>query len=1257
MSSNFAKWGQQKKRQAVRHTQQSAKRQASQQRNPFTWTRDHNEEEDLTQPGSSSKTVFSIPTASNLVNNPFVTATEIKPPLTLEAGSSNVFLKEPTPIQHSDPEVFAAPPSYSAPSRGKRNPKTKAQNRLNLINEFKGFKLSGTVNLNRFQRKRGTCMHMCSVQEFSKRLEQDIYSMYETENGTFSHHLAVKEYQRASADQEESQPEDLRPSVILLKTVQYLFINLFQRHGENLDDMYNFIWNRTRAIRKDITQQKLCDIKTVTVLETIGRFHIFSAYHLSGSSTENFEHKYNNENLEKTLTSLRHLYNDISSEQGACKNEAEFRMYHILLNLNNSLVLRDVSNLPLSILNSSYVRYALCCYNAYNSRNFVRFFKLFTGGPLLACCILYRFVYDIRQKALGAIINSHTAPSRAPGGGPGIEYPTEKLMSLLGCESIENTAEFVQGMGVELTEDLCFAVLKNRQYNVNENCKLTYRFKSIDSKIIQPMGRHIFTEELLSDDVLGGPIPQSPTLPPASVVKTSPVPSQILDDVVNQYVANFAFCAVPEMIKECIRELQFLERSKIHIIKELIDEACQAGLRQEFTNIKNGVKKQVMFYTKEVYKDWYPSPLLDIILLDLVKETCVEEAGVEFIHDTQMKVLTQSVQCELRSILRAESAYLNKYETNVTHACELTLTSLINSVTDGQLSAVLSEVKQELLSEKKATLQSQLDNCLVQKRYFFKIWKRRYSKIYAKRHTLDNIPPRVGSYSSAEVLKSLLGGQQGSTQNRSHLSLSSIAQMDLTSPTKSFQKKIEVRKKLKLRMDLLEEAMSLNGIPLQSISSLKKPVYVTIALENLIAPLSKFVLDSFGLSVPNNLEGINGHYMKLVHVGETKLKMQLVDLSTASRKTFVDSCKGSQCIVIQTNRIEDITTASNLQLTASMILICLEQPSFWINRYVPEPCKLTNIRYCNLYKALDSAVSEAIVIEKCSPPFKLIDVKDYTQSLICVKLTDILLAKQVVLKGCKLYSIDPNTILCFYNSLIRHLSKAVIDPRLCKIDWPNQFDQRKNIDVNWNDISILRELSQEVQRLCLPGFIGDPESPEDCLRYCSSIQTLCPQFLLSTVSSILDNSGVQWCLILNQVIHHCIENAMFSRGCTVLLDSQISEINALNGERMVESALVLNELESELSEYNVPLPFNESDISEIWESLAFYETKLSTRSEGPEKKIPVDYLMKESSKINTMTEDLEKLSSSISETESRLQSIINEGALPSYLVKSLLGNK
>lgn len=64
------------------------------------------------------------------------------------------------------------------------------------------------------------------------------------------HRAAIKEYSRSSADQEEPLPHELRPSEVLSMTMDYLVTQIMDQGEGNYREWYDFVWNRTRGIRK-----------------------------------------------------------------------------------------------------------------------------------------------------------------------------------------------------------------------------------------------------------------------------------------------------------------------------------------------------------------------------------------------------------------------------------------------------------------------------------------------------------------------------------------------------------------------------------------------------------------------------------------------------------------------------------------------------------------------------------------------------------------------------------------------------------------------------------------------------------------------------------------------------------------------------------------------------------------------------------------------------------------------------------------------
>lgn len=191
----------------------------------------------------------------------------------------------------------------------------------------------------------GTCGDMCPELERIFREETNQLSPLEmTADNRPDPHAMVKEYRRSGADQSEPLPHELRPGPVLSRTMDYLLHSIMDKPDTQpgiIGEWYDFLWSRTRAIRKDITQQHLCDSTSVDLLEKCTRFHIHCAAVLCEEDAAVFNSKINDENLTKCIQSLKDFYHDLSLSGKMCQNEAEFRGYDILLNLGDGDILRE----------------------------------------------------------------------------------------------------------------------------------------------------------------------------------------------------------------------------------------------------------------------------------------------------------------------------------------------------------------------------------------------------------------------------------------------------------------------------------------------------------------------------------------------------------------------------------------------------------------------------------------------------------------------------------------------------------------------------------------------------------------------------------------------------------------------------------------------------------------------------------------------------------------------------------------------------
>ncbi|XP_005095086.1 germinal-center associated nuclear protein [Aplysia californica] len=295
----------------------------------------------------------------------------------------------------------------------------------------------------------GDCPDLCPEKERYYREDIRRLALYEVIPETLSsltglksevdHYRAVKEYSRSSADQEEPLPHELRPLPVLVTTMTYLLTEVADEGGEGKwAEWYDFLWNRTRGIRKDITQQQLCDIQVAELLEKCARFHVFCSERLCEEDMMSFDAKINDENLTKCLQTLKELYADLENKQGVfCPNEAEFRGYMVLMKLNEGDILREVQQMRPDIRESAPILFAVEAYNALNSHNYVRFFRLIQRASFLNACILHRYFIQIRSQALRIIMKAHGALGKNK-----IMYPVAEMIRLLRFESAEEVEEF-----------------------------------------------------------------------------------------------------------------------------------------------------------------------------------------------------------------------------------------------------------------------------------------------------------------------------------------------------------------------------------------------------------------------------------------------------------------------------------------------------------------------------------------------------------------------------------------------------------------------------------------------------------------------------------------------------------------------------------------------------------------------------------------------------------------------------------------------
>lgn len=258
----------------------------------------------------------------------------------------------------------------------------------------------------------GECPGMCPEKERYLRVVQKRISPFECgASGYLEPNRMVKEYARSAADQDNPLSHELRSKNMLQTTMDYLLqqvLDAVPGGDEELATWYDFLWSRTRAIRKEITQLMLSDGAAVALFERCARLHILCAYKLCHLGFDKFDQNMNTENLAKCLQSLRHLYEDLELQGEVFSTEAEMRGYDVMLHLHDSNIMRQVLSYRKEVRESQPVRLALQLSSALQNNNYVRFFRLLKReATFLQCCICHRYFDTVQSKALLTMMTAY----------------------------------------------------------------------------------------------------------------------------------------------------------------------------------------------------------------------------------------------------------------------------------------------------------------------------------------------------------------------------------------------------------------------------------------------------------------------------------------------------------------------------------------------------------------------------------------------------------------------------------------------------------------------------------------------------------------------------------------------------------------------------------------------------------------------------------------------------------------------------------
>ncbi|XP_069680945.1 SAC3 domain-containing protein 1 isoform X2 [Periplaneta americana] len=218
---------------------------------------------------------------------------------------------------------------------------------------------------------RGTCTDMCPARERRLREREGLLHILELPEGCRLHpppkanpQLTVKSFSRSAAGQLAPRRDELRPPAVLQKTVHYLLKDVAQRQEVDWCVVYDFVFDRLRAVRQDLVIQGLNPKHGIMILEPIVRFHCYAGYRLCSQPASKFDATINHTHLLECLTRLLVLYDEVQQCCHVSEERREMEALYLLVALGDGQALTRALQLPTKLRRALQVMS-----HAYSCRN------------------------------------------------------------------------------------------------------------------------------------------------------------------------------------------------------------------------------------------------------------------------------------------------------------------------------------------------------------------------------------------------------------------------------------------------------------------------------------------------------------------------------------------------------------------------------------------------------------------------------------------------------------------------------------------------------------------------------------------------------------------------------------------------------------------------------------------------------------------------------------------------------------------------
>ncbi|XP_037718056.1 SAC3 domain-containing protein 1 [Drosophila subpulchrella] len=338
----------------------------------------------------------------------------------------------------------------------------------------------------------GSCESFCPAGEAKMRIREKLLHYFELKNGQKNTPgVLVKEFTRSAADVKMPLPKEMRTEAALVKTVEYLLKDIILDTRKPYHQAYDFIFDRLRAVRREIVIQMYDARQKIRLLEPIVMFLAYSRYRLCEESIEKFDPKICNQHLQECLTGVLCCYEELDGQESSAEptiRELERRCFieclYQVFNLGSPESFTRALSLPDCVRQDTTFKlcFGLCL--GFQQGNLYRVLTALPQLPHILCALAATKLQTIRRSLLQIFTHAYNNKQ--------LTVPVPYLLRLLLIDGPAGLQDQCRHYGISLSADKKAVHFNRTDFNHNADLLKPQHERFVESKL-----KRIYLPEVL----------------------------------------------------------------------------------------------------------------------------------------------------------------------------------------------------------------------------------------------------------------------------------------------------------------------------------------------------------------------------------------------------------------------------------------------------------------------------------------------------------------------------------------------------------------------------------------------------------------------------------------------------------------------------------------------------------------------------------------------------------------------------------------